>query len=248
MTWVPPETKVTKPGPNGPVVLTARVWSLLAEVEKRAGLKPGTLVVTQGSYRPRTTYSGTVHTGGGTLDLRTWNITHAAAMKVIAGFRGFGDPAWFRDKDHGGFAPHIHIVVADEPDLSASARWQVKEYRAGRDGLTSAGPDYHPQPALTEVYNYPPDPIPPAAPWGGKPIGWASLQRPQIRTAQIALRTLFPDVKVTGTYLPIVDRAFRIAVGKYQAAHPDATELDGDRAGVIGEHLYASILTRYPTA
>ena len=86
------------------------------------------------------------------------------------------------------------------------------------------------------------------APWGGKPIGWLSTQRDQIRTAQRALRTLFPDVKVTGTYLPIIDRAFRVAIGKYQAAHPDAAELDGDRAGVIGEHLYASILTRYPTA
>lgn len=241
MVWVPADTKVTKPGPNGPVVLTARVWAILAEVEKRAGLKPGTLVVTQGSYRPKTAYSGTVHTGGGTLDVRVWNITHDAAMKVVAGFRGFGDPAWYRDKEHGGFDPHIHVVVADEPDLSASAAWQVREYKAGRDGLTSQGPDYHPRPATTEVFVYPANPVPPPAPWGGKPIGWLSTQRAQIRTAQRVL-----GVKVTGTYLPIIDRAFRVAIGEWQRLHPKDFAADGSREGVIGERLYAGMLNHYP--
>lgn len=156
MVLAPASPRITKPGPNGDVVLSARVWALVAEVEKRAGLKPGTIVVTQGSFRPRTTYSGTVHTGGGTLDIRTWNIGHDAALRVVAAFRGFDDPAWYRDKDHGGFDPHIHVVVADEPGLSASAQWQVIDYRAGYNGLSgsSHGPDYHPRPEKVETFHY----------------------------------------------------------------------------------------------
>lgn len=86
------------------------------------------------------------------------------------------------------------------------------------------------------------DPIPPAAPWGGKNIGWASLQRAQIKTVQRVL-----GVRISGTYLPILDRAFRDAIGAYQQLHPTAFAKDGSKPGVIGPHLYASLLVHYPT-
>ncbi len=33
MAYVPPDRRVTRPGPNGPVTLTARVWALIADAE-----------------------------------------------------------------------------------------------------------------------------------------------------------------------------------------------------------------------
>lgn len=84
-------------------------------------------------------------------------------------------------------------------------------------------------------------PVPPAAPWGGKNIGWASMQRAQILTAQRVL-----GVKQSGTYLPIIDAGFRKAIGAYQASHPAAFKADGSKPGVIGQVLYASLLVHYP--
>lgn len=93
--------------------------------------------------------------------------------------------------------------------------------------------------------------VPPPAQWtpGARNIGWLSQQKPQIRSAQIAL-----DVKVTGTYLPVIDGAFRGAVETWQKSHPAACIADGTmtadgvlrKPGVIGPNLYRSILTRYP--
>lgn len=83
-------------------------------------------------------------------------------------------------------------------------------------------------------------PAPPAAPWGGKNIGRFSTQRPQIITAQYVL-----GVKQTGTYLPIIDGAFRNAIGAYQDSHPAAFKADGSKPGVIGVNLYRSLLARY---
>ena len=37
----------------------------------------------------------------------------------------------------------------DEPDLGRGAKWQADEYRAGRDGLSARGKDYHPDPSST---------------------------------------------------------------------------------------------------
>lgn len=85
--------------------------------------------------------------------------------------------------------------------------------------------------------------IPAPAPWGGKNIGRFSLQRAQILTAQRVL-----GVKLTGTYLPIIDAGFRTAIGDYQDSHPNAYVDDGRKPGVIGPHLYASLLVHYPGA
>ena len=64
MVYLPATSRVTKAGPNGAVVLTARVWALLADAEKAVGLKAGTLVVTQGSWH-HGAQSGSTHDGGG---------------------------------------------------------------------------------------------------------------------------------------------------------------------------------------
>lgn len=243
MTYLPAAQRVTVPGPNGPVVLTARVWALLRDAYKAAGLKETDLVVTQGSWH-HGALSGSTHDGGGAFDLRVWNLPASRHEALVVELRRRNVCAWKRDAAHGGFQPHIHGIVRDEADLASGAVWQVREYDRGRDGLSAAGPDYHPRPAQ-HPFAY----GPPPAPWGGKNIGWLSLQRPQIQSAQASL-----GVKVTGTYLPLIDRAFRAAIEVWQKSHPAAGQQDGTvdkdghvtKPGVIGPNLYRSILTRYP--
>ena len=86
-------------------------------------------------------------------------------------------------------------------------------------------------------------PVPPPAKWGGRNIGWGSGQRAQILTAQRVL-----GVPLTGTYVKGIDDAFRDAIGDYQGTHPNAYVDDVRKPGVIGEHLYASLLVHYPGA
>ena len=239
MAFVPATQHVTVPGPAGPVTLTARVWALLRDAYKAAGLKETDLVVTQGSWH-HGSLSGSTHDGGGAFDLRVWNIPAAKVEPLVVELRKRNVCAWKRDKVHGGFDPHIHGIVRDEAGLASGAAWQVADYDRGNNGLqgASAGKDYHPRPAQRPfVYG------PPPAPWGGKNIGWLSTQRAQILTAQRVL-----GVRQSGTYLPIIDAGFRKAIGDYQASHPAAFKADGSKPGVIGQVLYASLLVRYPGA
>lgn len=137
---------VTTSGPNGPVILAKRVRALIADAAKSVGIDPSKVVVTQGSYRPRTPASGTSHTGGGSFDLRVWNLPAELHEPFVVALRARNVAAWKRDGAHGGFSPHIHGIVMDEPDLGRGAKWQADEYRAGRDGLSARGKDYHPRP------------------------------------------------------------------------------------------------------
>lgn len=158
MTTYPPATqKVTRDGKT----LTARMWQMLEDAYAAAGVA-GYLVVTQGSFRASdpNPSSGTTHNEGGAADLRTWNLPASAQAnlceRLIVELRKRGGCAWYRDQAHGGFDPHIHVILRDDvPAPSSSGRWQVSEYDAGRDGLSAGGRDYHPRPTQTP-YVYPP--------------------------------------------------------------------------------------------
>jgi len=41
--------------------------------------------------------------------------------------------------------------AGDDPGLSASAKRQVQQWAAGRNGLSSGGPDYHPRPKVWPI-------------------------------------------------------------------------------------------------
>jgi hypothetical protein len=157
--WVPPDTRVTRGG----VTLSARMWAALEDAYTAAGLDPARfLAVSKGSWVKPDPTSGTTHAGGGAADLRvtvlpTWARANLCGRLVVELRTRLGLPVWYRDEAHGGFAPHIHAIMRDEPGLSSGARWQVGEATAGRDGLTRGGPDYHPRPTWVP-YVYPPDP------------------------------------------------------------------------------------------
>ena len=88
------------------------------------------------------------HDGGGCLDLRVWDRTGSQVRAMVATARAGGAAAWLRDKLHGGFNdPHIHLVLGDDDGLATGAAWQWGRYLAGRDGLATDTPDYHPRPS-----------------------------------------------------------------------------------------------------
>jgi hypothetical protein len=131
--------------------LEPRLWALLRDAYAAAGEPVDHLVVVQGSYSSGVAASGGTHARNGACDLRTWNLTAATRAQLcralVVELRKRGLCAWYRDREHGGFDPHIHCIDRYADDLSPQAAWQVEQYDVGRDGLASAGLDYHPRPA-----------------------------------------------------------------------------------------------------
>jgi len=240
MAYLPAAQRVTRPGPgsNGPVTLTARVWALLADAEKAVGLKPGTIVVTQGSWH-HGAQSGSTHDGGGAFDLRVWNLPAAKVEPLVVELRKRDVCAWKRDKAHGGFDPHIHGIVRDEAGLSQGARDQVRDYDRGLDGLSAGGKDYHPRPPQHPfVYGDPP------APYPGKPIGWPSARTCSSGAPIVTLEKCF-GLPITGQFSAALSRK----ITGWQLTHPGPTLKDRVGPGAAGLSLYTGIVVKkYPGA
>jgi len=88
------------------------------------------LHITQGSYQPATSYSGTTHTGGGVFDTsRSGNLQTIQRILRMVGFA-----AWDRT-GKGNWAPHVHAVEIGNKLAAASARGQAADFLRGGDGL-----------------------------------------------------------------------------------------------------------------
>lgn len=157
-TYPPAAQRITRNGQT----LTARMWQFLDDAYAAAGLDPDRyLTVTQGSYKAGggAAASGSTHDAAGAADLRTRDLPASARAnlceRLVVELRKRGGCAWYRDEAHGGMSAHIHVILRDESPLSSGAATQVRDYDAGRNGLSNKGPDYHPRPASTP-YVYPP--------------------------------------------------------------------------------------------
>ena len=97
---------------------------MLYAAEKLYG---GSFSPTQGSFRPRTSYSGGTHMGAGAIDIRNTGSAAVAALRRV------GAAAWDRT-GKGDWMPHIHSIFPVS-GLSSSAANQMASYRRGGDGL-----------------------------------------------------------------------------------------------------------------
>jgi hypothetical protein len=98
--------------------------------------------VTQGSYQEETSYSGTSHMGGGTIDTPPYGGMYGPGVKALqkAGFA-----AWWRGPQHGNWGEHIHAISLFSPNPSSTAAWQRGEYiNMSSDGLKGTNPYYGP--------------------------------------------------------------------------------------------------------
>lgn len=93
--------------------------------EKLAG---GTMHITQGGWRPRTSYSGTSHAGDA-LDIT------GDYRRFILPLRRVGIPTWDR-AGKGNWVAHAHGVPLPQAGTAGgSAIWQAQDYLRGGDGL-----------------------------------------------------------------------------------------------------------------
>lgn len=127
------------------IFATDYMWDWWQAVCAELGFSP---VVTQGAWMAKNgggaKDSAGYHDGGGTFDLRVWNLTDEQVAKTVRTLRRHGAAAWLRNQQHGGFEdPHIHFVLGSDSGLTPGARSQWSAYLNGRDGLASNGPDYH---------------------------------------------------------------------------------------------------------
>lgn len=91
---------------------------------------------TQGSYRPRTTYSGSTHTGCGAVDLTAYNWQNRLQILDL-----LGADAFHRLKIDGDWPEHLHVGTRGMGCVAASLKGQLEAVRRGRNGLANNGPD-----------------------------------------------------------------------------------------------------------
>lgn len=118
--------------------LTAQVLDvanrLLSLDKYGAELEP--MTATQGSWRPKTSYSGSTHTGCGAIDLTAYNWTNRVKVLDLLGI-----VACHRTPSQGDWPPHVHALTNGMGCLAASAQTQIREIMAGGDGLVGSKPD-----------------------------------------------------------------------------------------------------------
>lgn len=108
----------------------------------------------QGSWRPRTPYSGTTHTGAGVSDIGFVGMgDNALTRQVLRIGRDVAKGAIFLRgplAKYGDFDDwHFHWCDLDTFGMDSNAAWQVAQYRQGYNGLNSGVLDpnpYRPQP------------------------------------------------------------------------------------------------------
>lgn len=106
-----------------------------------------TFSVTQGGFRPRTSYSGTSHQGDA-VDLPWYG------SNVVNALRKVNVAAWHRSPYQGPWNHHIHGVPLPGAGYpKGSAVWQGQDYRRGGNGLSAGGlvPGWSPNPKADNI-------------------------------------------------------------------------------------------------
>lgn len=129
---------------------TDRRTAVMARIaERRLGVE---LQCFQGSYNTSVSASAGTHAGGGALDVWSSSIT---PQDVVHTLRKIGFAAWYRKPIPGVWGAHIHAIDIGNKKLSTAARDQVRQYRAGLDGLADAADDpqdFRPNPIVGFAY------------------------------------------------------------------------------------------------
>lgn len=98
----------------------------LKAAEQAAG---HTFNITQGGFRPRTSYSGTSHQGDAV------DIARPYSVRTVAALRSSGIAAWDR-AGKGNWIDHVHgVPLPGFGSPAGSAVWQARDYLRGGDGL-----------------------------------------------------------------------------------------------------------------
>lgn len=110
----------------------------------------------QGSWMPRTDWSGTTHMGAGVADLYVYGMStmgNDQLHEITRLLRREGRQAAFLRGPADNYPWHWHTVDIDphgmdpengDPTPTWGARWQIGEYRKGNNGLSEGVKDRYP--------------------------------------------------------------------------------------------------------
>lgn len=101
------------------------------------------LELMQGSWSTGVAASAGTHAGGGALDAAILGMPDLEQRRIVRALRQAGFAAWRRTPSQG-FAYHVHCILVGDTLVSAPAADQLVQWRSGRDGLASHGPDVDP--------------------------------------------------------------------------------------------------------
>jgi len=138
--------------------VTARVRDCLLAWQKlyrlRAKKPKFKIRLAQGSFSHSVPASGSTHDGDAVTDIRTDGMSNEDIRLFTRCGKQVGAQPFVRD-ERDGMGPHVHSLFATDAQMSDSAKWQVKEYDAGRNGLTNGKRDrntYRTKPKLRYSY------------------------------------------------------------------------------------------------
>lgn len=245
------ETANTRVQYDGQTV-TARTRDLLHYAEalwQKRGRHSKRIRLAQGSFSTSVSASGSTHAGDGAFDVRTTGVGLARkeTVSLLRALRDSGAAAAIRD-ERDGMDDHIHGVVIDDRQESDSAKWQVEEYKAGRNMLSNGKRDRYPyRPTPLVRYSYTAGkPLPLDARrvplWDGVVPSRLSVQHseqtglPSVATFRLACR--LSDLGFYhGDVLPVYEQAYPVkAVQAFQAGQGWAPP-----TGQYGEKTHAAI-------
>jgi hypothetical protein len=188
-------------------------WRTRTMLEGAATLFGAPFRLTQGSYNRGVSASAGTHDGGGVVDIDVSSMSTERRKFAVQCLRKVGFFAWLRVPP--AFAYHIHAVAIGDRELSSSAKSQVRQGFADRDGLARSGPDPAPDPYPLWIDRYGthvsldrPDPeedsedpfVWAAGPWRG------DVSTNSSRIVQRALNIEFPNLpplRVDGRFGPL---------------------------------------------
>lgn len=118
-----------------------RTASMLLECRHRLEALSVPFAWSQGSYSTSVGASGGTHSGGGAVDIKLAGLSDNDAHTIETVMRSVGFAAWYRPAIPGVWPRHVHGIAVGCDDLAPAAAAQVVDYRNGRNGLASHGPD-----------------------------------------------------------------------------------------------------------
>jgi len=136
------------------IYMTVYMHDWWESVVKILGFRP---TIVQGAFMVRNgggaKNSDGAHDQGGSVDVRTWDLTKVQINKLVKVTRQQGAASWRRDKSylHGGMDEHCHITLGSDSPLSSMAKTLWSSYLGDGDGLVGSRPDYEwrPKPLVT---------------------------------------------------------------------------------------------------
>lgn len=134
-------TRTTYTSPAGTVAVDSLTKQILVTQNRlvrlpKFGGEEENITCTQGCFRPRTSYSGTTHTGCAVCDLTAYNWKNRLIVADL-----LGADYMHRLSSEGNWPEHGHQMTRGMGCAADSLKWQLAEVRAGRNGLANRGPD-----------------------------------------------------------------------------------------------------------